>query len=160
MVKCAHTYDLSPIDITVDTADRIYRGDAAHELLCVALHGDYKYGYLRNTVTELDSQNDTFVGALSHELAKRSLIILGYSGRDKSLMTALSKAYEAKGTVVYIGAGMGKTRTLLLQNLLTRSMPTADRRFISLLMDSTIRYIALRGIVKTTIRHSWQELTL
>ncbi len=97
MTKCAHTYDISPIEITTDTADRIYRSDNARELLCVGLHGDYKYGFLKNTVTELDSQNDTFSSALSYELAKRSLIVIGYSGRDKSLMAALAKAYETKG---------------------------------------------------------------
>lgn len=42
MVKCAYQYTpLIPIEITADTADRIYRGDVDNELLCIELHGDY-----------------------------------------------------------------------------------------------------------------------
>lgn len=50
MLKCAHQYTpLIPVDITAKTSDRIYRGDVDGELLCIALHGDYKYGDLKNT---------------------------------------------------------------------------------------------------------------
>ena len=49
-LKCAHQYSpLVPVEITAGTSDRIYRGDADKELLCIALHGDYKYGALKNT---------------------------------------------------------------------------------------------------------------
>ncbi len=58
MLKCAHQYNLNPIEVTAETSDRIYRGDADGEVLCIALHGDYKYGALKNTTSELDSQND------------------------------------------------------------------------------------------------------
>lgn len=98
MIKCAHQYNINPIEITIDTADRIYRGDVDKELLCIAMHGDYKYGSLKNTSAELDSQNDVFVKALRHELTNRNLIVLGYSGRDKSLMSALYKAYQTSGS--------------------------------------------------------------
>jgi hypothetical protein len=97
MVKRAHACNLSPIEITRDSSDRVYRGDTDRELLCVALHGDYKYGFLKNTARELDSQNGTFAAALSHEIAKGNLIVIGYSGRDKSLMGAIGKAYLSKG---------------------------------------------------------------
>ena len=108
MIKCAHGYNLNPIEITCDSSDRIYRGDTAQELLCIALHGDYKYGGLKNTTTELDSQNDTFVSGLSHELANRNLIVIGYSGRDKSLMAALEKAYQTKGSGRLYWCGYGQ----------------------------------------------------
>ena len=108
MVKCAHNYNLTPIEITCDTSDRIYRGDTDRELLCISLHGDYKYGNLKNTTTELDSQNATFVSALSHAFSNRNLIVIGYSGRDKSLMDALEKAYQTKGSGRLYWCGYGQ----------------------------------------------------
>lgn len=99
MVKCAHQYTpLVPIEITADTSYRIYRDDVDQELLCVALHGDYKYGSLKNTENELDSQDGELERALIHQLRNRDLIVMGYSGRDHSLMHALEKAYSEKGS--------------------------------------------------------------
>src|SRR5699024_10345840 len=67
-LKCAHQYSpLVPIEITAETSGRIYRGDVDKELLCIALHGDYKYGALKNTEKELDSQDGELVKALLHE---------------------------------------------------------------------------------------------
>mgnify|MGYP006922432273 CR=1 FL=1 len=62
--------------------------------------GDYKYGALKNTATELDSQSDVLIEALKYELAKRNLIVIGYSGRDKSLMKALKEAYSQPGALL------------------------------------------------------------
>mgnify|MGYP001240476736 CR=1 FL=1 len=107
MLKCAYKYNLSPIEVTAETSDRIYRGDVDRELLCIALHGDYKYGALKNTASELDSQNEVFVNAISHELAKRDLLVIGYSGRDKSLMAALASAYQAEGNGKLFWCGYG-----------------------------------------------------
>jgi len=118
MIKCAHNYNLNPIEITCDSSDRIYRGDTDRELLCIALHGDYKYGHLKNTTTELDSQSDTFIAALNHELTNRNLIIIGYSGRDKSLMDALEKAYQAKGSGRLYWCGYGQNANADVANLI------------------------------------------
>jgi len=118
MLKCAHQYDVNPIEITSETADRIYRGDVQGELLCIALHGDYKYGDLKNTSEELDSQDDIFISALSHELANRDLIVLGYSGRDKSLMSALNKAYLTKGAGKLFWCGYGINTSETVSNLI------------------------------------------
>jgi NAD-dependent SIR2 family protein deacetylase len=107
MLKAAHKYNLNPIEITSETSDRIYRGDIDGELLCIALHGDYKYGALKNTASELDSQNDEFIRALTHELTDRDLIVIGYSGRDASLMSALQCAYRAKGSGKLFWCGYG-----------------------------------------------------
>lgn len=107
MLKCAHQYKIMPIEITLESVDRIYRNNADGELLCITLHGDYKYGELKNTAAELDAQNDTFVHALSHQLVDHDLIVLGYSGRDKSLMKALNKAYQVKGSGKLFWCGYG-----------------------------------------------------
>ena len=88
--KCAHQYSpLVPIEITAETSGRIYRGDVDKELLCIALHGDYKYGALKNTEKELDSQDGELVKALLNELTNRDLIVMGYSGRDPVSYTHL-----------------------------------------------------------------------
>lgn len=106
-VKIAHQYNLIPVEVTLESQERIHRGDVDRELLCVALHGDYKYGALKNTATELDSQSDVLIKALQYELAKRNLIVIGYSGRDKSLMAALKEAYSQPGAGRLYWCGYG-----------------------------------------------------
>ena len=107
-LKCAHQYSpLVPIEITAETSGRIYRGDVDKELLCIALHGDYKYGALKNTEKELDSQDGELVKALLHELTNRDLIVMGYSGRDQSLMNALQQVYSTKGSGKLFWCGYG-----------------------------------------------------
>ena len=118
MIKCAHQYSINPIEITSATSDRIYRGDVDKELLCIALHGDYKYGSLKNTSSELDSQDDIFIKALSHELANRNLIVLGYSGRDKSLMSALNAAYQQPGSGRLYWCGYGNITNSAVEALI------------------------------------------
>ncbi|MCM1528059.1 MAG: SIR2 family protein [Bacteroides sp.] len=107
MVKCAHQYNIVPIEITLESVERIYRNDTKGELMCIALHGDYKYGELKNTTEELDTQNEIFLQAISHELTDHDLIVLGYSGRDKSLMSALKTAYQIKGVGKLFWCGYG-----------------------------------------------------
>jgi len=118
IVKAAHKYNLIPIEITLESQDRIHRGDVDKELLCVALHGDYKYGTLRNTATELDVQSNTLINALKYELSKRNLIVMGYSGRDKSLMSALKEAYLQSGVGRLYWCGYGANCPPVVEELL------------------------------------------
>lgn len=106
-LKAAHLYNLTPIEITLESQDRIYRNDVDKELLCIALHGDYKYGPLKNTAAELDVQSQTLISALKYELSKRNLIVIGYSGRDASLMSALTEAYTQPGAGRLYWCGYG-----------------------------------------------------
>ncbi|WP_413670081.1 SIR2 family protein [Mucilaginibacter sp. Mucisp86] len=105
--KAAHQTGITPIAITLDSADRIHRVSSNQELLTIALHGDYKYGPLKNTGEELDNQHDTFVQALEQHLYDKHLIVMGYSGRDKSLMDALKKAYSKPGGGMLFWCGFG-----------------------------------------------------
>lgn len=119
MVKCAHQYTpLVPIEITAQTTDRLYRGDVDGELLCVALHGDYKYGDLKNTEQELDTQDGELVKALRHELTNRDLIVFGYSGRDASLMRALAQVYSDRGAGKLFWCGYGADIPAPVANLI------------------------------------------
>src|SRR5690606_39961535 len=46
----------------------------------------------------LDNQNDTFIEHFSNYHIDKNLIVLGYSGRDKSLMDAIFMAFSKKGS--------------------------------------------------------------
>lgn len=118
-VKCAHQYSpLVPVEITVPTSERLYRADVDKELLCIALHGDYKYGALKNTEQELDSQDGELVKALLHELTNRDLIVVGYSGRDRSLMEALTRVYSTQGAGKLFWCGYGSNIPSEVETLL------------------------------------------
>src|SRR5690606_30811359 len=105
--KAAHQTGVTPIPVSLATADYIHRASSNTELLCVALHGDFKYGPLKNTNEELDTQHDAFVTALKKHLYNKHLIVVGYSGRDKSLMEALKKAYAEPGGGMLFWCGYG-----------------------------------------------------
>jgi hypothetical protein len=86
------------IEITLDTVERInQRTQNRNELPIIKLHGDFKYGDLKNTDEELQSQDETFRQKLIEYLGDKHLIVVGYSGRDTSLMNALKDAYSKKG---------------------------------------------------------------
>lgn len=105
--RAAHNAFITPICINLDCADRIYRTESSNELLCISLHGDYKYSTLKNTSKELDSQHPTFVAALKRYFNDKNLIVIGYSGRDKSLMSALTEAFSEKGSGRIYWCGYG-----------------------------------------------------
>lgn len=119
MAKCAHQYTpLVPIEITSETSERVYRNDVDQELLCIALHGDYKYGSLKNTENELDTQDGELEKALRHQLQNRDLIVIGYSGRDLSLMRALEKVYSEKGAGRLFWCGYGSHPSSVVSKLI------------------------------------------
>lgn len=64
--RAAHQTGITPIPVSLATADYIHRASSNTELLCVALHGDFKFGPLKNTSQELDTQQDVFVGMLKY----------------------------------------------------------------------------------------------
>lgn len=122
MLKCAHQYSsLVPVEISAETSERVYRGDVDQELLCIALHGDYKYGALKNTAKELDSQDGELIKALLHELTNRDLIVMGYSGRDRSLMDALLQVYSVKGAGKLFWCGYGSNASEVVSNLINHA---------------------------------------
>lgn len=107
IVRSAHQNKLSPIEITLDNEERIYRNQSTKELLVIALHGDYKFTRLKNTEKELDTQNETFKESLANYHCDKNLIIIGYSGRDESLMNAIKEAFAKKGAGRLYWCGYG-----------------------------------------------------
>lgn len=105
--KSAYQTGLTPIAVSLESTERIHRASSSNELLTVSLHGDFKYGPLKNTGAELDTQHNTFVAALEQHLYDKHLIVIGYSGRDKSLMEAIKKAYSKPGAGMLFWCGFG-----------------------------------------------------
>jgi hypothetical protein len=87
-----------PIEVGLDSIDRIERQPRKDELLCVAVHGDYRYDALKNTPAELQQQDATLRQAFAGHIRERTMIVAGYSGRDDSVMEAMSNALGAKGS--------------------------------------------------------------
>ena len=65
--------------------------------LCVKLHGDFQNRRLKNTASELQSQDKKLRRALVEACKSRGLAIMGCSGRDESVMKALAQAINAGG---------------------------------------------------------------
>lgn len=86
------------LEIGLDTADRIDRPLAKDEVRCIALHGDYRYDYLKNTDQELKDQDERLRSRLIEEMRETSFIVCGYSGRDESVMNALREAVQTPGS--------------------------------------------------------------
>ncbi|PEN04707.1 hypothetical protein CRI93_14815 [Longimonas halophila] len=90
--------DLTVVDVGVDSSARLQRQHRLDELLHVALHGDYRYDALKNTRAELRNQDDELRAGLVKDARDKNLIVVGYSGRDDSVMDALREAYAQEGT--------------------------------------------------------------
>lgn len=105
--RAAQQANITPITITPDSVNRIYRTESSNELLYIALHGDYKYSTLKNTTTELDSQHEDFVATMRRYFIDKNLIVIGYSGRDVSLMDALTQSFTDKGAGRLYWCGLG-----------------------------------------------------
>lgn len=95
--RAAADFSLSAIEVGLDTRERLPRPPRSGELLCVALHGDYRYDRLQNTSVELQHHDDKLRASLIDWIKDRPLIVTGYSGRDDSVMKALEAAYSAPG---------------------------------------------------------------
>lgn len=85
--------DLVCVEVGIDTAHRATRPHAQGELRVVSMHGDYRYDDLKNTADELQQQEEELRTEFLHELRDYDLVVVGYSGRDASLMAVLHQAY-------------------------------------------------------------------
>ena len=60
--------------------------------LIVKLHGDYGSNHLKNTATELQQQDKNLRGILSRTILTGGLCVMGYSGRDESVMDVIRES--------------------------------------------------------------------
>lgn len=100
---------VTPIEVGLDSTNRAIRPDRSGELPCVALHGDYRYDDLENTDAELQRLDADLRAVLIERATNSPLIVMGYSGRDRSIMDALTESYgrPGPGTLYWCGYGDG-----------------------------------------------------
>ncbi|MER9648664.1 SIR2 family protein [Mesorhizobium sp. M0199] len=98
---------VTPVEVGLDSTNRIVRTDRAGELCCVSLHGDYRYDALLNTDTELQHLESQLRQTLVDRSLSTPLVVLGYSGRDRSVMDALIDSYRRPGPGVLYWCGFG-----------------------------------------------------
>lgn len=107
MTRALAETPVTPIEVGLDSSNRIMRAERTGELPCVALHGDYRYDSLKNTDAELQGMDKDLRKALIERIVTTPLIVLGYSGRDRSIMEALTEGYSKPGTGVLYWCGFG-----------------------------------------------------
>ncbi|MFO0849958.1 MAG: SIR2 family protein [Gemmataceae bacterium] len=90
--RLPHGLTVAGLDCPEKAAD-VFR-DARWPLL-VKLHGDFLYRKLKNTAAELQKQDETFRQRLTDQCRQRGLAVVGYSGRDDSVMGALRDALSS-----------------------------------------------------------------
>lgn len=95
-VRAADT-ELTVVEVGLDTSNRVSRVRRRGELVHVALHGDYRYDALKNTSKEIRYQDATLREAMVERATITDLVVVGYSGRDESIMAALREAYSQQG---------------------------------------------------------------
>lgn len=82
--------------ISDESADRVHKirvVDNSPKL--IKLHGDFRYDYLRNTNKELQQLNLSLECKIKDFFREFGVLVLGYSGRDESIMKVLEKTvYE------------------------------------------------------------------
>ncbi len=83
-------------EIGIDSVSRINHIDEGFPTI-ISLHGDYRYDFLSNTSEETRKLNYDLQQKLVEMARKQPLIIIGYGGRDESIMKALLEAYSEKG---------------------------------------------------------------
>jgi hypothetical protein len=117
-MRAASNFELTPLEISIDSQQRANRTLAKGELLCISLHGDYRYDELKNTLAEVRNQEKILSNHLVENAKDRSLIVCGYSGRDKSIMENLEKAYSQEGAGILYWCGYGDQIPASVERLL------------------------------------------
>ncbi|RLB91031.1 MAG: hypothetical protein DRH50_11555 [Deltaproteobacteria bacterium] len=98
---------ITPVEVGIDCQDRLPRQLRKGELLCVSLHGDYRYDFLKNTSDELQQQESQLRRTLIQQLQDSPCVVIGYSGRDLSIIEAFYEAYAQPGTGALYWCGFG-----------------------------------------------------
>jgi len=116
--RAAAEFNITPIEAGIDCQHRTIRQTRKGELICVSLHGDYRYDNLKNLDEELKQQETQLTETLSQKIGDSGLIVLGYSGRDKSIMDVLEKAFSQPGSSPLYWCGYGDEISDPVKNLL------------------------------------------
>lgn len=91
-------------EVGLDTSFRLHDvQDSIDGGYLIALHGDYRYDRLQNTSAEVQQLNHDLCSALIARVKKQPLVVIGYGGRDESVMQALETAFQSRceGGAIY-----------------------------------------------------------
>ncbi|MBO9356916.1 SIR2 family protein [Bordetella petrii] len=84
-----------PVVAALDSADRAQRClDESDWPLIAKLHGDYQSLQIKNTDSELEQQDERMRHVLTQSCKRFGLVVVGYSGRDASVMEALESVLK------------------------------------------------------------------
>lgn len=107
MARAAAAFKLAPIEVGIDSQHRVFRVSRKGELPCISIHGDFRYDRLKNTPAELQQQEGQLKTELVRQVREAPLLVVGYSGRDSSVMDAFREAYSQPGTGGLYWCGYG-----------------------------------------------------
>jgi hypothetical protein len=86
------------VSAAIDSAERARRCLQENDWpLLAKLHGDFQSVELKNTEGELAEQDERMRGVLVETCSRFALIVVGYSGRDSSVMNALNDVLARDG---------------------------------------------------------------
>ncbi len=142
VARAAGQFKITPIEVGIDCQSRLPRPLARGELLCVSLHGDYRYDALKNTSSELQEQEVRLGQALIEYCTSRPLIVCGYSGRDASVMQALRDGLSRPGTGALFWCGVEEQPAPVVRELL-EVVSAAGRR---------AQYVGIQGFDDLLVR--------
>lgn len=149
-------------EVGIDTMHRFTEVATADVFRAVSMHGDYRYDALKNTEEELRRQEEAMREALVEEIRDRDLLILGYSGRDQSLMEALAQSYSQQGSGQLFWAGFGAKVLPEVETLLKMARNSGRQAFYIPAegFDDVMTRLALRAFtdaplekVRTILEH-------
>ncbi len=136
------------IEIGIDTPHRAVRPQAEGELRVISMHGDYRYDNLKNTADELKQQEAALRAELLHELQDYDLVVIGYSGRDASIMETLREAYVGANSCRLFWCGFGDDAQAGVKDIITSARKAGKDAFYIKTegFDDLISRIALRQL--------------
>ena len=118
LVKAARNTSFSVIDVTLDSTHRVNSPIREKQLMLIKLHGDYKYSELKNTEKEIQQQNNVLINKLKDSLLENDIIVIGYSGRDQSIMDSFKDCLKNDNAKNIYWCGLEKEPNSNVKNLI------------------------------------------
>lgn len=148
VARAAAAADVICVEIGIDTQHRTIRSHVHGELRVASMHGDYRYDPLKNTTQELQQQEAALRHALLHELKDHDLVVLGYSGRDASIMDVLKQVYTEQGSSRLFWCGFGDDVPISVKDLISEARSAGKDAFYVATdgFDDLISRLALRQL--------------
>lgn len=116
--RAAAAANVPVYEVGLDSIDRLTEAATRNGVLTVALHGDYRYDALRNTTHELRTADESMRAQLVRQVRDLPLLVVGYSGRDASVMESLRKAYEVPGPGALYWCGYSNSPSEAVEELI------------------------------------------